>query len=158
MSEVQPTNETEQTKHLTEYLFLLVKRKWLILATCALAVGMAAWYNSTLRPVFRATNTIIVDDERRRSPVSGNMISWESYYLGALKFNTHFSLITSTPVLERVVNKLEMDKVQKAKIIEQQPRKSLIADLRKNIDLLLGVEKKPEVVFDKMSALVSRIK
>ena len=75
-----------------------------------------------------------------------------------MKFNTHFSLITSTPVLERVVNKLEMDKVQKAKVIEQQPRKSLIADLRNNIDLLLGVEKKPEVVFDKMSALVSRIK
>ena len=158
MSDAQPTSETEQTKHLTEYLFLLVKRKWLILATCAIAVGIAAWYNSTLRPVFRATNTIIIDDEHRRSPVSGDMISWESYYLGALKFNTHFSLITSTPVLERVVNKLEMDKVQKAKVIEQQPQKSLIADLRKNIDLLLGVEKKPAVVFDKMSALVSRIK
>ena len=112
MPEVHPTSETEQTKHLTEYLFLLVKRKWLILATCAIAVGIAAWYNSTLRPVFRATTTIIVDDERRRNPVSGDIISWESYYSGALKFNTHFSLITSNPVLERVVNKLELDKVE----------------------------------------------
>ena len=158
MPEVQPTSESEQTKHLTEYLFMLVKRKWLVLATCVIAVGISVWHNSTLRPVFRATTTIIVDDERRRSPVSGDMISWESYYLGALKFNTHFSLITSTPVLERVVTKLEMDKVQKAQVFEQQPRKSLIADLKKNIDLLLGVEKKPEVVFDKMPALVSRIK
>ena len=114
MPEVQPTTETEQTKHLTEYLFMLVKRKWLVLATCLLAVGISVWHNSTLRPVFRATTTVIVDDERRRSPVSGDMISWESYYMGALKFNTHFSLITSTPVLERVVKKLEMDKVQKA--------------------------------------------
>ena len=74
MSEVRPPSEIQQTKHLTEYLFLLVKRKWLILATCALVVGIAAWYNSTLRPVFRATNTIIVDDEHRRSPVSGDMM------------------------------------------------------------------------------------
>ena len=158
MPDVQPTIENEQTKHLTEYLFLLLKRKWLVIATCLIAVGIAAWHNSTLRPVFRATTTIIVDDERRRSPVSGNMIGWESYYLGALKFNTHFSLITSTPVLERVVSKLEMDVVQKAKVIEKQPRKSLIASLKKNIDLLMGVKEKPNVVFDKMPVLVSRLK
>ncbi|MGD8971190.1 MAG: GNVR domain-containing protein, partial [Desulfobacterales bacterium] len=114
--------------------------------------------NSTLRPVFRATTTIIVDDERRRSPVSGNMIGWESYYLGALKFNTHFSLITSTPVLERVVSKLDMDVVQKAKFVEKQPRKSLIASFKENIDLLMGVKEKPNVVFDKMPMLVSRLK
>ena len=154
MPEVQPTSETEQTKHLTEYLFLLVKRKWLILATCALTVSMAAWYNSTLKPVFRTTTTIIVDDERGRSPVSGDMIGWESYYSGALKFNTHFSLITSNPVVERVVDKLKMDK----KVIENQPRETLFAGLKKNIDLLLGVEEKPAVVIDKLPVLVSFLK
>ena len=154
MPEVQPTSETEQTKHLTEYLFPLVKRKWLVLATCALAVGIAAWYNSTLRPVFRATSTIIVDEGNRRSPVSTEMIGWESYYSGALKFNTHFTLITSNPVLERVVDKLEMDK----KVIENQPQKSLFAGLKKNIDLLLGVEEKPPVVIDKLPVLVSYLK
>ena len=158
MSDIQSSNEGEQTKHLTEYLFLLLKRKWLVIATCLIAVGIAAWNNSNLRPVFRATTTIIVDDERRRSPVSGNMIGWESYYLGALQFNTHFSLITSTPVLERVVSKLEMDVVQKAKVIEKQPRKSLIASLKKNIDLLMGVTEKPNVVFDRIPVLVSRLK
>ena len=158
MPDHQLTSESEQTKHLTEYLFLLLKRKWLVVACCLIAVGMAAWHNSTLRPVYRATTTIIVDDERRRSPVSGDMIGWESYYMGALKFNTHFSLITSSPVLERVVSKLEMDTVQKARVIDKQPRQSLFASLRKNIDLLLGVEKKPEMVFDKMPALVSSLK
>lgn len=158
MPDVHPPNESEQTKHLTEYLFMLVKRKWLVLAVCALAGGIAVWHNSTLRPVFRATTTIVIDDERRRSPVSGDMVSWESYHLGALKFNTHFSLITSSPVLQRVVTKLEMDKVQPAKVVEKKPRKSLLVSLRQNIDLLLGVEKKPEVVFDKMPALVAGIR
>ena len=154
MPEVQPTSETEQTKHLTEYLFLLVKRKWLILATCALTVGIAVLYNLTLIPVYRATTTIIVDDERRGNPVSGDMTSWESLYSGALKFNTHFSLMTSNPVLERVVSKLELDK----KVIENNPRTSLFAGLKKNIELLLGVEEKPEAVIDKLPVLVSLLK
>jgi len=154
MPEVQPTSESEQTKHLTEYLFLLVKRKWLILATCAIAVGIAALYNSTLIPVYRATTTIIVDDERRGNPVSGDMTSWESLYSGALKFNTHFSLMTSNPVLERVVGKLELDK----KVVENTPRTSLFAGLKKNIDLLLDIKEKSGAVIDKLPLLVSSLK
>ncbi len=150
--------QTEQSKHLSEYYFILTKHKWVIMAACLIAVSYAILHNSKLQPVYKTTAIIVIEGDRRTSPITGQIMNYESFYLGALAFNTHFKLITSRPVLERVVKNLKLDQIEKAEVSQKNPRQTLLSKIKQNINLLLGIKNNPSVVFDKMEQLVAGIK
>ena len=85
------------------------------------------------------------------------VINYESFYLGEINFNTHYKLITSRPVLERVVKNLEMDQVETVETPPQDPPKTFLAKFKQNIDLLRGKKDPPSMPLDKMGTLVEEL-
>ena len=136
------TEESEQPKHIAEYYYILAKHKWLIFAVLIVAVTLTLLHNSRLKPVYRATATLVIESERTRSPVTGNVLDYESYYQGTLAFNTHCKLITSRPVMERVMKDLQMEQVENPEQLEISPWKRLLSEARQNMLLLLGKKDK----------------
>jgi len=155
---MQNNIQTEQSKHLSEYYFMLTKHKWIIIAASIIAISLAIFHNTTLQPVYKTTATIVIESERRTSPITGRIMDYESFYLGEINFNTHFKLITSRLVLERVVKNLKLDQIGKSDIVQKNPRQSFASKFKQNIKLLLGIKNKPPVVVDKMSQLVSGLR
>ena len=134
--------ETEQSKHISEYYYVLTKHKWLIVVCFILAGSLTMLHNSQLKPVYRATATMVIESEQRRSPVTGQMMDYEGFYFGSIAFNTHCKLITSRPVMERVIKDLKMDQLESPEEMEVSPWKQLRSRLKENIRLLLGKKEK----------------
>ncbi len=105
MQNTQYNIQEEYSRHLSDYYFILLKHKWVVIAACIIGVSLAMYQNSGLIPVYKTTATIVIEGDRRTSPITGQIMNYESFYSGALDFNTHFRLMTSHSVLERVVKK-----------------------------------------------------
>jgi len=134
------TQEPEQTVHLTEYYHILIKHKLIIITSLVLLVTLTMLFSFQMKPVYRATTTMVIEPEQSTSPLTGERTDYESYISQSLTFNTHFKLITSDPVLHKVIRALKLDR--EAENIEVSPWRELLAQFRKNIDLLLQREKK----------------
>jgi len=137
--------EQERTIHLTEYCHVLVKHKWLILASLIFVSALTAFTIYQMVPVYRATCVMVIENERSTSPLTGQRTEYENYYTQTLRFSTHAKLITSRPVIQRVIEKLKMDQPQKEGNFEIGPinayiagLKAYIASLKKNFRMLLG--------------------
>jgi len=155
---MQNTIETEPSKHLSEYYFILTKRKWIIIAACITCIGLAIVHNVTLQSVYKTTATIVIESERRTSPITGQIMDYESFYLGEINFNTHFKLMTSRPVLERVVKNLKLDQITIPEASQKNPDPTFAAKLKYNIGLLLKRKNKPLVPVDKMAQLLAKLR
>jgi uncharacterized protein involved in exopolysaccharide biosynthesis/Mrp family chromosome partitioning ATPase len=59
-----------------------------------------------MKPVYEATAGLIIDTETSRSPLTGEQLQVNDYMGEQLTFHTHFKLITSHPVLEKVLAQL----------------------------------------------------
>jgi polysaccharide biosynthesis transport protein len=158
MQNTQSYIQQEPSKHLSEYYFILLKHKWVIIAACLIAVSLSIYRNSGLIPMYQTTATIVIEGERRTSPITGQEMNYESFYLGALAFNTHLKLITSRTVLERVIKNLKLDQINNEDLQKKKPRKTLLSALKQNFNLLLGKKAKHFAVVDKMSQEVASLK
>jgi succinoglycan biosynthesis transport protein ExoP len=130
----------EQSIHLTEYYLIIFKHKTLIIASLVIMVTLTMLFSFLMQPVYRATATMAIEKEQSTSPLTGERLDYESYVSQSLTFNTHFKLITSRPVLERVIKHLKLD--QEDKDLAVNPLKELLRQLKQNLKLLLGKEKK----------------
>jgi len=104
-------NVTEQSKevYLLDYLNLIRKRKWILVACVFVGIVTAIIFNQTVVPIYQANCQIIIDKDLNRSPVTGENMEYLYYETAVseeLSFNTQLKVITSYRVLEQVVNKL----------------------------------------------------
>jgi polysaccharide biosynthesis transport protein len=150
--------QEEPSKHLSEYYFILLKHKWIIIAACLIAVGLSVYHNSGLVPIYQTTATLVIEGDRRTSPITGRIMNYENFYLGTLSFNTHLKLITSRPVLERVIKNLKLNQIDRNDLIKKKPPKTLFSKLKQNFNLLIGRKTNPPIVTDKMSQEVASLK
>ena len=132
----------EQSIHLTEYYLIIFKHKTLIIASLVIMVTLTMLFSFLMKPVFRATATMAIEKEQSKSPLTGERLDYESYVSQSLTFNTHFKLITSRPVLEKVIKHLKLDQISKDKDLTVNPLKELLRQLKQNLKLLLGKENK----------------
>jgi len=154
------TKEPEQAKHLAEYLYILSKHKWIVIGSFILIVGLTAFHTSRMTPIYRATATMIIENEQTRSPVTGAPLDMGGFYLGTLKFNTHFNLVVSRPVLEHLIRDLNLDQLNEAENLEVSAWEELLSKFKDNIRLLRGEDGKDNspVSDDKMSRLAERLR
>lgn len=101
--------ELDKQPHLVDYYYVLRKRKWLVVSTLFLTVLFTALITFSMKPIYRATSSVLIDKEAQQSPLTGERVDFESYASQQLTFQTHFKVITSRPVLERVLEKLALD-------------------------------------------------
>ena len=150
--------EPEQSVHLTEYYYILAKHKWVVIASLILLVTLTMLFTFQMKPVYRATATLIIDTEQSASPLTGERIDYESYASQSLTFNTHFKLITSYPLLQKVIKTLKLEQLDMEEGIEVSPWKELLTQFKKNIRLLLGREEKSLTQQEKLAQLIEKLK
>ncbi|MDL1980881.1 MAG: GumC family protein [Deltaproteobacteria bacterium] len=146
--------EKEQSVHLTEYYYILTKHKSLIIASFVITVALTLFFTLLMKPVYRATATIVIEKQQSTSPLTGERLDYESYVSQSLTFNTHFKLITSRSVLEQVIKNLKLDR---KKELEVSFIKKLLGQFKKNIRLLLGLEEKLLSPHEKLSQLIKKL-
>ena len=152
--------EQERTIHLTEYYHVLLKHKWLILASLILVSTLTAFITFRMMPVYQATCVMVIEKERTTSPLTGERIEYEGWYTQSLKFSTHARLITSRPVILQVIKKLKLDqniRLEKKEIKEINPIRKFFSQFRINIFFLLGKKTEAPIVKDRLAGLVSSI-
>ncbi|MCF6291124.1 MAG: GumC family protein [Desulfobacterales bacterium] len=132
---------TEQEIHLSDYYLVLLKHRFLILACLVLTVAVTLFFTLRMDPVFQSSTTLVIESPQITSPLTGERVDYQSYYSQNLTFNTHFKLITSRPVLERVIDELRLDRPENSDKLSPSPFQALLANVKENVRLLLGREK-----------------
>ena len=132
--------DSEQSAHLSEYYYILTKHKWTIISSLIIIVALTMTFSFLMKPVYRATSTLVVEQEQNVSPVTGERKFYEDYSSQLLTFNTHFKLIISNPVLKKVVRTLKLDQLDTKEAMEISSWENLLSQFKKNIRLLLGRE------------------
>ncbi|MBI9087284.1 MAG: GumC family protein [Desulfobacterales bacterium] len=154
--------EPEGSLDLTEYVLVLVKNKWMILLATLLVAGLFAFYAMRLQPVYRATATMIIEEERNRSPITGAQLTADSFYSQTLSFKTHQTLITSRAVLDRVIQILELaadGQVEAhADQMEVSPFREMVSRYKKNISLLIGFQRETPTYQESLTRLKGALK
>ena len=130
----------------TEYLLVLLKNRWLIAVATILCAGLSFFYTLRLQPVYKAEATLIIEQEKMRSPLTGQYMAVGSFFDQTLNFKTHAKLIKSREILDRVVRILELGQEgqveKRAEEIEVSPFREMLRRYRKNLFLLLGLQRK----------------
>jgi succinoglycan biosynthesis transport protein ExoP len=154
--------QEEQPTHLLDYYHVVVKNKWVILTSLLVVVFLVMYHNARVTPIYQATTTLIIDAQSNRSPLTGQRIDYDSYLSESMTFNTHFQLITSREVLERVVKALkwgEMDEKQKSEAMREVGfLRQFLSNVKKNIRLLFGRKQEASAPEDTMIGLVQGLR
>jgi succinoglycan biosynthesis transport protein ExoP len=100
----QPAAEAERL-HFLDYWQIITKRKEVIIATAVILILAVTGYSFVVQPQYTATSQIRIDSSAGLHPfVTGDQ---EDYYaqrgLDEAEFNTHLRQISSSPVLQRVI-------------------------------------------------------
>ena len=93
----------DQELHILDYIGVLLRRKWLIIAFSAILVGAAALKNHRLRPYYRARATIRVEGHRGPLAYLPESLRYGDYGDPDRTINTHLRMITSYPVVQEAV-------------------------------------------------------
>ena len=99
-------SEVLESAHLREYIRVVRKHAWLILACFAVIVGAVAVGTYMQQPVYRAATRALIDREAPRvvniqevTPLGGDSLEF---------FQTQIQIIRSRPVVQRVIDSLDL--------------------------------------------------
>jgi uncharacterized protein involved in exopolysaccharide biosynthesis len=97
---MEPIEETDV--HLFDYVKVVYKRKWLILVTIIVAVGIGAFRVRRAVPLYRTAATIRIDDRTDTVIRSGEVIEFTDHYATEKNINTHIQIMLSEPVIKEL--------------------------------------------------------
>jgi len=98
--------EVDESVNIMEYIAVLRQRMWLIVSLAVVCAGMAAVRSYIQTPIYQSSAQIVI--EPRDPKVIDAQLQQEYGSSGGEKIETHMKLMTSYPVLEEVVNKLNL--------------------------------------------------
>ena len=135
--------EAEESVDLAEYLNVLKKYRGLILLCVILAAGVTAVFTLRMRPVYEAAATIVIDNEKTPLPFGNDVGGYGGYISQEIMFKTHKELLTSRPVIEKVIKALQLDRPETARDLDVNPVRVLLARYRDNLSRLFREERVP---------------
>jgi capsular exopolysaccharide synthesis family protein len=112
--------------HLTEYLFGVVRRIWLVALLGALVAGGAYAYSRTLPRVYAASTTLLVGQSLARDQTYNQLLAAQRLS------QTYAQLAATRPLAERVIQRLEITDTPaeiQAKVQAHAPTESLFVYL-----------------------------
>lgn len=151
----------QQEIHLSDYLMVVLKRRTLVILICLLIVSLGFLYTHTAKPVYQSSARLLIDKVESSSPVTGEKIIEENPYSPAMTFNTHFELILSSAVIDKVIMALNLDQQDAQKIqisLEVNRLKALIKQFKANLQLLMNRETKVLSPHEKRQSLINSIR
>nr|MBC8360790.1 GumC family protein [Candidatus Desulfatibia profunda] len=149
---------SEQSIHLSEYYLVLTKHKFLILASFVIVVTLTLLFSFLTKSVYQAAAVMVIDKQQNTSPLTGERLDYESYVSESLTFNTHFKLITSRAVLEKVIRNLKLDQPNpdREKLLGANFLIEFLRGLKKNLYLLFGKDLTPTLE-EELSGLIEKL-
>ncbi len=99
----------EPQVHLLDYLRVVIRRKWLILALTLIALALGAFRVYRAVPVYQAVCTIRIGDRINTVIRSGQVFQYTDYWSSEKNINTHLSIMMSEPVLQKVVDSVNRE-------------------------------------------------
>lgn len=113
---ISKLHDDDSNVDLREYINVLSRYKWAILALTCIVTTISALYVYSLEPVYRATTSILLDVHEE------NVVSIEDVYRlqgGAMfyLYNTQLELIQSRDLAERVIKRLDLGKYPEFKMV-----------------------------------------
>ncbi len=105
------TNGQKKEIDVWEYLRIVLKRKWVLIAFTAVLLVLAAVNSFTTRPLYRATATILIEEPGSSmlniQELLNYQIGYGNDYIGTY-FNTQLRLLTSRSLAERVAKRMNL--------------------------------------------------
>jgi polysaccharide biosynthesis transport protein len=150
-------HESVSSVHLSEYIHILKKHKNFIIASLLITVTLTMLFSFLMKPVYRAETTMVIGKEKGKSLLTGERLDFESYSAQSLTFNTHFKLITSRHVLEKVANNLNLDNLKEENRLQVNSTKKFLRLLKQNTKLLFGIKEDIPSPQEKMAGLVKEL-
>jgi len=134
---MQQVKQQKQIKkpHLSDYYYLFRKRMGLIFSLLIVSVLGTALITFTMKPIYQATATILIDKESSRSPLTGEAVDAENYVSQQLTYRTEFKVITSRPILEKVLAKIELPEPA----VDSSPLERFAVTVKANLKRLLSL-------------------
>ena len=106
-SNITSKNQLNNKVDLLHYLRLLMRRKWWILLFAILVTSLAAYIVSQLSPIYRATNTLLIEEDKGAVLSVQDVFSQSSY--DKSYFLTQFEILKSVDLAEKVVQRLDLE-------------------------------------------------
>ncbi|MGA1826080.1 MAG: polysaccharide biosynthesis tyrosine autokinase [bacterium] len=144
--------------HLLDYVHLIRKRKWIVIACVFITVITVIIGNYTVVPVYQTTCQLIFDKEASRSPITGEDIDYlyyEAAFSEEIRFNTQTKIITSYAVLEDVIKRLKLKDRDQNKSEDSFLKASIMENIRTIKALLKDYMGEKEQVQDDVPATFS---
>jgi polysaccharide biosynthesis transport protein len=148
----------EQEIHLSEYLIVVFERRKLIISVFLIAIFLALLFSLIAPSIYESGAKLIIDSEGSLSPITGERLEYESHLSQTQTFNTHFELIKSNPVINNVIDALELDRVETETTLEVNPVKEFINRIGANLTLLLQKDKNELSSHEKRLQLVDTVR
>ncbi len=145
----------EKEIHISDYIMVVLKRKVLIIAFFIITVSITMLFTFLATPVYQSTAKLLIDKETSSSPITGERVDYESYMSQSMTFNTHFKLIKSLPVINKLIDTLKLD--AKDETLEINPVKEIISRFKANIKILLKMEEPELSPHEKRMALITTV-
>ncbi len=95
--------------HLLDYLRVVYKRKWIIVAVMMIVMALGAFRVYRAVPIYEAVCTISIGDRQSTTIHGGQVVQYTDYWSSEKNVNTHRHIILSEPVLEDVIKTLNLD-------------------------------------------------
>jgi polysaccharide biosynthesis transport protein len=114
--------------NIQEYLLVLYKRRWMILAIFLIVVISVAVKSYTDTPIYQAQTRLIVENNPTGISVSSD--SAASYFGQMRYFETQYNIIQSRAVAREVIRRLDLENSEE---FFPKPKGGLFADLRQSV-------------------------
>jgi tyrosine-protein kinase Etk/Wzc len=91
--------------HLRDYLYIIYKRRWLILSCLFFVLTATSYLTFTAKPVYEAQSTIRIEPPRSGNSILSQSTNW-SYYKLLGQLETEIEVVKSRSIAEQVVTRL----------------------------------------------------
>ena len=138
-------DDFDDSVQLSEYIDIFYKRKRLIFSLFLAVLSVTLFVTFCTIPIYQSTATMIIDKEQSSSPLTGQRTVYENSRSQELSFNTHFKLILSKAVIQRVIKALDLDDGKggsSSKDLEISSLKRRLKEYKQNAKSLLGLKDK----------------
>lgn len=144
----------ENNNHFQDYIFLLSKRLWLIIACFVVIFSLAIFYNLSQTPIYQAISTIEIHENKKQIVLPNQQAyAYKDYADKQRAFETHFKRLKSYPIIGQIVDRLQLEKYyQKQKKKEKKPQgiQAMLLDLNRFVQsfksrIFVRKEKKEEI-------------
>ena len=148
----------ESELHLRDYYMVLLKHRFLIISCLVLFVAVTVYYTLRMQPVYQSTNTLLIERPQVTSPLTGERVEGVDYWSQELAFQTHLKLITSRPVLERVIRELRLDQPENTDKLSPGPVQAFMSTIKQNIRKLLSLQRKERTPEERQDQIVNSLR